>query len=181
MDGSVGGTIYMRQSKKTVFVYALPPEMVPADATQVVTNTDYGNLTVPFVVARHQPNTVVEARLSMVKAWFDETLAAEDGTGIIEATMALPALSLFAEYWADAIDKLKKKLDELNIEVVRGPLFTPHQLGINITTKYLVADWYGKFSSGLRQDEVVEYRISRPQKKSNVAPTVEDVEKPRGD
>ena len=171
----------MRQSKKTVFMYALPPEMVPADATQVVTDTDYKEMSVPFVVARHQPNAVVETRLSMVKAWFDETLAAEDGAGIIEATMALPALSLSSEYWADAIDKLKKKLDELSIEVVQGPLFTPHQLGINITTKYIVADWYGMFSPGLRQDEVVEYRIPRPQKKSSVAPTVEDVEKPRGD
>jgi len=153
----------MKQSTKTAFLYALPLEMIIGDAEEITTGVAYHDNAMPMIVARHLPNGVIEASLSLTKKWFDETLAAqksdEDPIHII-ATMALPALSLSAELWADAIEMLEDKLDRLGVNEVVGVPFAPSQLGINLTTKYAISDWYAGFPTGFQQEQVMKYEIS---------------------
>jgi len=181
MDGAL-----MRKTK-TAFLYALPSEIVPKGFHETRTNIYSNTNTMPFIVARHQPNGLIVEALQPIKTWFDEELAAENGKDdliLLDASIALPALSLSPELWADAIKMLTEKLDKLKIDKVQGYLFTPFQLGLNITTKYAISDWYSAISSGFRQGAIVEYKIKRkivedePEKESVKIDAPAGIEKP---
>jgi len=176
----------MRKTK-IAFLYALPSEIMPSGFNETRNNFYSNTNTMPFIVARHQPNGLIIEALQPTKAWFDKTLAAENGKDdmiLLEASIALPALSLSPELWADAIKMLAEKLDKLKVDRVQGYLFTPFQLGLNITTKYAVSDWYSALSSGVPQGASVEYKIKRPimedepEKESVKTATPAGIEKP---
>lgn len=124
----------VRQTK-SIRLYALPEELVGEGATIM-----HGQSSMPAVL----PTTILRSdgkpleKVEELYEWFKANLETIEG-GYLVASAAIPALSLDAEIWKQAVAELKSFLS--GYATYEGPVFVG-SVGCTRSNIFGVADWY---------------------------------------
>lgn len=147
----------MRKKTTTAYVYALPQEILPETVGKSIAQPLNSPTKISIRINRCDSDGLVESKIVDIFQWFSNTLRATNITedAVIEASLAIPALSLSIEYWDRAAKMLAEKLAEFN--TVIGNVYTPKNVKLSTDTKFAVADWYSALYSGFLSQNVVEY------------------------
>ncbi len=152
----------VRQTK-SIRLYALPEELVGEGAT-IMHGQSSVPAVLPVVILRSDGKPL--EKVEELYEWFKANLETIEG-GYLVASAAIPALSLDAEIWKQAVAELKSFLS--GYATYEGPVFVG-SVGCTRSNIFGVADWY---RGRLHGSVTVAIAIVRQEKVEEEKPFIE--------